>query len=65
MKKGKTLYGILCGVGGTLIGLFANKLDTIYGGVLFAFGVFLLVFSIIKLNKFEILRYSELFTMWI
>lgn len=51
MKKEKTIYGILCGVGGTLIGVFANKLDTIYGGALFTFGVFLLVFSIIKLNK--------------
>lgn len=51
MKKEKTLYGVLCGVGGTLIGVFANKLDTIYGGALFIFGVFLLVFSIIKLNK--------------
>lgn len=47
----KRLYGVLCGVGGTLIGVFANRLDTIYGGVLFTFGVFLLVFSIIKLNK--------------
>ncbi len=51
MKKEKTLYGILCGVGGTLIGLFANGLNTIYGIVLFTFGVSLLVFSIIKLNK--------------
>lgn len=51
MKKEKTLYGILCGVGGTLVGVFANKLNTIYGGALFTFGVFLLVFSIIKLNK--------------
>ena len=51
MKKEKTLYGVSCGVGGTLIGVFANKLDTIYGGALFTFGVFLLVFSIIKLNK--------------
>ena len=51
MKKEKTLYGILCGIGGTLIGLFANNLDTILGGFLFTFGVFLLVFSIIKLNK--------------
>ena len=47
MKKEKTLFGILCGFGGALIGAFANKLDTIYGGVLFTFGVFLLVFSIL------------------
>ena len=51
MKKETTLYGILCGVGGILIGVFANKLDTIYGGALFTFGVCLLVFSIAKLNK--------------
>ena len=51
MIKEKTLYGILCGVGGTLIGVFANKLDTIIGVALFTLGVFLLVFSIIKLNK--------------
>ena len=51
MKKGKILYGIMCGAGGILIGVFANRLDTIYGGVLFTFGVFLLVFSIFKLNK--------------
>ena len=51
MKKGQVLYGILCGVGGALIGVFANKLDTICGGALFTLGVFLLVFSTIKLNK--------------
>ena len=51
MKKEKTLYGILCGIGGILIGLFANRLNTIYGGGLFTLGVLLLVFSIIKLNK--------------
>ena len=51
LKKGKILYGVLCGIGGVLIGLFANKLDTMYGGALFAVGVCLLVFSIMKLNK--------------
>lgn len=51
MKKKKIIYGILCGAGGTIVGVFANKLDTIYGGALFTFGVLLLVFSIIKLDK--------------
>lgn len=51
MKKEKIIYELLCGVGGTLIGGFANKLDTIYGWALFTFGVFLLVFSIVRLNK--------------
>ena len=50
-KKEKTLYGILCGAGGVLIGSFANKLSTMYGGALFAIGVSLLVFSTLKLNK--------------
>ena len=58
MKKEKIIYGILCGVGGTLIGVFANKLDTIYGGTLFTFGVVLLVFSITKLNKYKIGDYT-------
>ena len=51
MKKVKTLYGILCGAGGLLIGLFANKLDTMYGGALFAIGVCLLVFSTVKFSQ--------------
>lgn len=51
MKKEKTLYGILCGVGGTLIGVFANKLNTIYGAALFTFGIVLLIYSIIKINN--------------
>lgn len=51
MKKENLLYGILCGTGGCLIGLFANRLNTIYGGALFTFGVFLLVFSMVKLTR--------------
>ena len=51
MKKEKALYGILCGAGGILIGVFANKLNSIYGGALFTIGVLLLVFSTIKLDK--------------
>ena len=51
MNKEKTIYGTFCGVGGVLIGLFANRLDTVLGGVLFTLGVVLLAFSMIKLNK--------------
>ena len=51
MKKREIIYWILCGVGGILIGVFANKLDTIYSGALFTIGVLLLIFSIIKLDK--------------
>ena len=52
MLKEKTIYGILCGVGGVLIGVFANRLDDMLGMFLFTFGVFLLVFSIARLNKY-------------
>ncbi len=51
MKKREIIYGILCGAGGILIGVFANKLNTVYGGALFTIGVLLLVFSTIKLDK--------------
>ena len=51
MNKVKMVYGFLCGVGGILIGLFANSLNTILGGGLFAIGIAILVFSIVKLNK--------------
>ena len=51
MNKVKMVYGFLCGVGGILIGLFANRLNTILGAGLFALGIAILVFSIIKLNK--------------
>ena len=51
MNKVKMAYGFLCGVGGILIGLFANSLNTIWGGGLFSIGIATLVFSIVKLNK--------------
>ena len=51
MNKKEIIYGILCAIGGVLIGFFANKLNTILGGGLFAVGVVLLVFSILKINK--------------
>ena len=51
MKNETIIYGALSGVGGILIGLFVNKLNTIYGGALFTFGLILLVFSNIKLKK--------------
>jgi len=51
MDKEKIIYGILCGIGGILIGLFANKLNTVLGGGMFSLGIVILVFSIIKINK--------------
>ena len=51
MNKVKMVYGFLCGVGGILIGLFANNINTILGGGLFSIGIAILVFSIVKLNK--------------
>ena len=51
MGKLKMAYGFLCGIGGILIGLFANNLNTIFGGGLFSIGIAILVFSIVKLNK--------------
>lgn len=50
MKK-EFLYTIMCAFGGSLIGFTANKLSEVYGCILFAFGIFLIVFSTIKLNK--------------
>lgn len=41
MKKTVTFLG--CILGGVLIGMFANRLDTIYGVLLFTFGVMLCV----------------------
>ncbi len=51
MKTEKIIYGFLCGVGGVLIGFFANKLNTNWGAFLFTLGVLLSVFSSMKLNK--------------
>lgn len=47
----KITYGLFCGIGGILIGLFANRLNTMLGVGLFALGIALLVFSIFNLNK--------------
>ena len=51
MNKVKLFYGFLCGIGGILIGVFANSLNTILGRGLFSLGIAILVFSILKLNK--------------
>ena len=51
MNNEKLIYSSLCGVGGILIGVFANSLNTILGGGLFSIGIAILVFSIVKLNK--------------
>ena len=51
MKKKKMLYAILCALGGGIIGFFANQLTEWCGCVLFGFGVALMVYSIINLNK--------------
>ncbi len=51
MNKERLIYAIMCGVGGCLIGVFAGKVDTLLGGALFTFGVFLLTFSTIRLSK--------------
>jgi len=51
MKNQKMLYTILCALGSGAIGFFANKLTEAYGCIFFGIGVFLMVFSIIKLNK--------------
>ena len=41
MKRVVQFFG--CALGGVMIGLFANRLDTIYGALLFTFGVILCV----------------------
>ena len=51
MKKKKILYGLLCALGGGMIGFFANQLTEWYGCLLFGLGVALMVYSIINLNK--------------
>ena len=51
MKKMKLLYALLCAVGGGIIGFFANQLTEWYGCISFGFGVALMVYSIINLNK--------------
>ena len=51
MQRENVIYGVLCGIGGGMIGLFANRLNTIWGAALFTLGICILVFSIIKLDK--------------
>ena len=45
------IYMLLCGLGGGLIGFFASHLNEAFGIIMFTIGVFLLVFSCIKLSK--------------
>ena len=49
MKKFVKIAG--CAIGGGMIGFFASHLGSIWGAVLFALGVVLLVFSIASLSK--------------
>ena len=51
MKNKKILYAITCALGSGMIGFFAKELNTIYGCILFGFGVGLMVYSIINLSK--------------
>ena len=51
MKIKKIIYSIGCGIGGVLIGFFANKLDTILGCIMFSLGVCILTFSSYKVSK--------------
>ena len=47
MNKEKIIYGILCGIGGGLIGFFANRLNSFWGWLLFTLGVVLLVYFLL------------------
>ncbi len=51
MKKKKLLYALLCALGSATVGFFANQLTEVYGCVLFAIGVGVMVYSIINLSK--------------
>lgn len=51
MKYKNTLLGILCGVGGGLMGTFAGRLDSVMGCIFFTLGVVILVFSITNINR--------------
>ena len=51
MKNKNFMYGILCAVGGAMIGFSANQLGAPIGTIGFALGVALLVFATSKLNK--------------
>jgi len=50
MKK-KYLYISTCVLGSGMVGFFANGLNEIYECILFSFGIALMVYSIIKLNR--------------
>ena len=47
----KVFHVICCAAGAGMIGFFANQLSTVVGCVFFAFGVALLVGSIILVSK--------------
>ena len=51
MTNKKVLYVLLCALGSGTIGFFANKLNQVYGCILFGIGVALMVYSIINLTK--------------
>ena len=51
MKNKKALFAVGCGLGGGMIGYFASQLNSLFGAVMFALGVAILVFSAIKLGK--------------
>lgn len=51
MKKDKLIYVLGSGFGGGLIGCFANKLNTIFGCVMFGIGVFILTYCCYKAAK--------------
>jgi len=54
MNSEKLIYSSLCGTGGILVGLFANRLDTMLGAGIFALGIAIIVFSIMRLNNIVI-----------
>lgn len=51
MKNKSFMYGILCAVGGAMIGFFANQLGAPIGTIGFTLGVALLTFSVAKFKK--------------
>jgi len=51
MKNKKLMYAIICAIGGGTVGFFANQLHQVYGCIIFALGVALMVYSIINLCK--------------
>ena len=49
----KMLLLVCCALGGVMIGFFANRLDTVYGGLLFALGVAVLVFFVAAVTRHD------------